>query len=127
MIKKAQNVFNEGVKIISGVFWTAPREPLHEITRVLPTHFYIDILTHTSALRLYRVPPTSQLLTHLGPEWRGGDPGGLHSSNGGAEDDPYRQVRLGRPAQYPTGTALEALGARIPSDGRRSDAVAMSS
>lgn len=52
LVKKAQLVFNEGVKVISGAFHTAPREPLHEFTRVLPAHHYFDKLTHTSALRL---------------------------------------------------------------------------
>jgi hypothetical protein len=63
LIKKVQAVFNDGVKVISGAFRTAPREPLHKLTRVLPARFYIDKLTHTSALRLYRVLLTSQLIT----------------------------------------------------------------
>ena len=67
---KAQLVFNEGVKVILGAFRTAPREPLHEPTCVLPECYFFDKVTHTSALRLYRVPQTSQLLAWLGPEWQ---------------------------------------------------------
>ena len=38
---KAQVVFNEGVRIIAGAFRTAPREPLHELTRVLPARVVV--------------------------------------------------------------------------------------
>jgi hypothetical protein len=68
-MKKVQLVFNEGVKVISGAFCTAPREPLHEILRVLPARHFLEKLIHTSALRLYRVPRGSQLMSRLGHEW----------------------------------------------------------
>ena len=86
LTKKAQMVFNEGVKVIAGAFRTALREALHELTRVLPARHFFDKLTQTSALRLYRVPPTSQLLARLGPDWQPRTLGGPHSSNpGGVE------------------------------------------
>ena len=75
---QAQLVFNEGVRLISGAFHTAPREPLHVLTRVLPARHFFDKLTHTSALHLTRVPVTSQLLARLGPDWQC-TPGGGHS------------------------------------------------
>ena len=67
---KAQLVFNEGVKVISGAFCTAPQEPLRKLTCVLPAWYFFDKLTHTSALRLYSVSWTLQLLARLGPEWQ---------------------------------------------------------
>lgn len=71
-------------------------------------------LTHTSALRLYRLPRASQLLRRLGPHW--------HVP--GQSDFPLVITRssrtgAGRTTQRPT--ALEALAARIPSDGPRVD------
>jgi hypothetical protein len=121
LMKKVQLVFNKGVKVISGAFRTAPREPLHEILWVLPARHFLEKLIHTSALRLYRVPRGSQLLSRLGHEWdssvqTGTDwvlPGPLNvtSRNGS-----------GRSKQCPT--ALEALGARVPAEAPRADVVA---
>ena len=104
LVKKTQLVFNEGVKIISGAFRTAPREALHELTRILPARFFFDKLTQTSALRLYRIPATSQFFPRLGGDW----------AKAGTQ---------ACPAQRPT--ALEALGARVPADGPRADVVAI--
>ena len=69
LVKKTQLVFNEGVRLISGAFRTAPREALHELTRVLPARLFFNKLTQTSALRLYRIPSTSQLFPQLGGDW----------------------------------------------------------
>jgi hypothetical protein len=122
LMKKVQLVFNEGVKVISGAFRTAPREPLHEILWVLPTRHFLEKLIHTSALRLYRVPRGSQLLSCLGHEWdssvqTGTDwvlPGPLASTSRNGS---------GRSKQRPT--ALEALGARVPAEAPRTDVVAV--
>ena len=110
LVKKTQLVFNEGVKIISGAFRTAPREALHELTRILPARFYFDKLTQTSALRLYRIPSTSQFFPRLGGDWAKVVLDGTQSGN---------EETQTRPAQRPT--ALEALGARVPADGPRAD------
>jgi hypothetical protein len=120
LMKKVQGVFNEGVKVISGAFRTAPWEPLHEFLRILPARHFIEKLMHTSALRLYRVPRESQLLSRLGHEWdpsvqTGADwvlpgPSNATSWNGS-----------GRSTQRPT--ALEALGARVPAEAPRTDVV----
>ena len=64
-----QMVQNEMVKVVAGSFRTAPQEALLEITRMLPMRHFLSKLTHTSALRLYRLPQASQLLHRLGPEW----------------------------------------------------------
>jgi len=47
----------------------APREALQELTWVLLACLFFDKLTQTSALRLYRIPSTSQLFPHLGGDW----------------------------------------------------------
>ena len=79
LIKKMQLVFNEGVKIILGGFCTALWEALHKLTRVLPAHLFFDKLTQTSALRLYHIPPTSQLFPCLGGNWQEVVPGKVTS------------------------------------------------
>jgi hypothetical protein len=122
LMKKVQLVFNEGVKVTSGAFHTALREPLHEILRVLPARHFLEKMIHTSALRLYWVPRGSQLLSRLGHKWdssvqTGTDwvlPGPLvvTSRNGS-----------GRSKQRPT--ASEALGARVPAEAPRADVVAV--
>jgi hypothetical protein len=122
LMKKVQLVFNEGVKVISGAFRTALREPLHEILRVLPARHFLEKLIHTSALRLYRVPRGSQLLSRLGHEWdssvqTGTDwvlPGLLTATSWNGS---------GRSKQRPT--ALEALGTRVPAEAPCADVVAM--
>ena len=76
-------VMNEGVKVVAGAFRTAPRLALHELTRILPAAYYIEKLTQTSSLRLYRVPRTSQLLGRLGPYWDGTAQNSPHASDGG--------------------------------------------
>ena len=123
LIKLTQAVFNDGVKVISRAFHTAPHEPLHEITRVPPARFFFDKLTTMLALRLYRVPITSQLRRHLSPDWCLDPSGGLDPSNGGpvtpftAHAGP--RVRAQRP------TALEALEQRVPIQGPHADVVAV--
>ena len=83
LVKKAQSVFNGGVKVISGTFRTAPCEPLHELTQVLLARHFFDKLTATSALRLYRVPITSQLRHRLGADWVFDPWGSPDPGNGG--------------------------------------------
>ena len=122
LVKTVQGVFNEGVKVISGAFRTAPREALHKITRVLPARHYLEKLTATSALRIYHVPVTSQLRRRLGPDWCLDLSGGPDLSNEG----PVIPIQRAGPrvhAQRPT--ALEALGERVPVQGPHADVVAV--
>ena len=123
LVKKVQLVFNEGVKVISGAFRTAPCEPLHEIVRVLPARHYLEKLTITSALRLYRIPPTSQLRCRLGPEWQEESSGNLHPRDGQSGTPHTQRVGQRRHAKRPT--ALEALGERVPFEGPHADVVAV--
>ena len=113
LIKMLQQVQNEMVKVVTGSFHMAPRGALLHITRMLPMAHYIEKLTHTSALRLYRLPRASQLLHRLGPDW--------HAPGHG--DFPLVVTRPlvvhGRRNQRPT--VLEALAARVPSWGPRID------
>jgi len=104
-------VMNKGVKVVSGAFRTAPRATLHELTRILPTSYYIEKLTQTSSLRLYHAPRTSQLLVRLGPYWDGLVQNGPHTSNGGVVQSGTIPLRSGSGKQRPT--ALEALGERV--------------
>ena len=113
LIAMLQPVQNEMVKVVTGSFHTAPRGALLHITRMLPMAHYIEKLTHTSALRLYRLPRASQLLCRLGPEWYVPGHGDFHS----VVTRPL--VVHGRRNQRPT--ALEALAARVPSWGPRVD------
>jgi hypothetical protein len=109
LVAMLQKVHNDMVKVVSSAFRTAPREALLQLTRMLPMRHHLDKLTHTSALRLYRLPRVSQLLRRLGPHWY----------VPGRSDHPLVVARAsagaGRSTQRPT--ALEALAARIPSDG----------
>ena len=109
LINMLQCVQNEMVKMVRGSFHTAPQEALLHITRMLPMRHYIEKLTHTSVLRLYRLPQASQLLHHLGPDW--------HVLGHG--DFPMvvtrSAVEHGRWNQHPT--VLEALTTRVPSWG----------
>ena len=56
LVQTLQRVQNEGVKMVSGAFHTAPGEALLHITCMLPMHHFLEKLTHTSALCLYRLP-----------------------------------------------------------------------
>ena len=123
LVGKAQVVFNEGVKVISGAFRMAPREPLHELTRVLPARHFFDKLTATSALRLYRVPVTSQLRSRLGADWVFDPRGGPDPGNGGLAT--YHPPLVGPRVRAQRPTALEALGQRVPVEGPHADVVAI--
>ena len=113
LIAMLQRVQNEMVKVVTGSFHTAPRGALLHITRMLPMAHYIEKLTHTSALRLYRLPRASQLLRCLGPEW-------YVPGHGDFQTVVTRPLVVhGRRNQRPT--ALEALAAKVPSWGPRVD------
>ena len=106
LIKKTQTVQNLMVRMVAGAFRTAPCEPLTHITRMLPMEQFIEKLTYTSALRLYRLPRMSQLLRRLGPDWYSPCPGDNALV---VPDMPSR----GKSKQRPT--VLEALARRVPS------------
>ena len=79
-------------------------------------------LTQTSALRLYRVPRTSQLPAWLSPDRDVSVQSGPHSGNRGVVTH-TPGTRSGRPQLCPT--ALEALGTRVPPNGPRADVLAI--
>src|SRR6266702_2507512 len=114
LINMLQKVQNEGVKVITGAFCTAPRKALLHIARMLPMRHHLEKLTYTSALRLYRVPRASQLLRRLGLEWYAPRPGDLPLP-----------APTNRPGPRHRPTVLEALAARIPSDGPRVNTTAV--
>jgi hypothetical protein len=68
LLNMVLRVQNNMVKQVTGAFCMAPQEALlHFMCMMLMKHF-IEKLTYTSALRLYRLPWASQLLCHLGPD-----------------------------------------------------------
>jgi hypothetical protein len=111
LITMLQRVQNDMVKVVTGSFHTASREALLQLTWMLPMRHFVEKLTYTSALRLYRLPWASQLLQRLGPDWY----------VPGHGDFPSVVTRspavCGQQNQCPT--VLEALALKVPSDGPR--------
>ena len=107
LINMLQHVQNEMVKMVTGSFRTAPWEALLHITRMLPMQHYIEKLTHTSVLQLYRLPRASQLLRCLGPDWH------VLGHGDFLVVVTCPPIKHGRQNQCPT--VLEALTARVPS------------
>jgi hypothetical protein len=131
LVKNLQQVQNEMVKVITGSFHTAPRETLLQIMHMLPMRHFLEKLTYTSALRLYRLPSKSQLLQRLGPAW--------HSMDQYNRPLPVQRTGHGNHLTLlPEGvdqpvnswilcpTVLEALAQRVPSWGPRVNIVAVS-
>lgn len=116
LVKKLQAVQNEGVKLISGAFRTAPRDALHEHLRIFPMHIRLTMLTKTSALRLYRLPKQSQLLCRLDENWHRPDPEDLPS--------PVPTTRVERRTQARP-SPLESLARRVPVNGPRCNELAV--
>jgi hypothetical protein len=79
--------------------------------------FFIEKLTYTSALRLYRLPRESQILCRLGTDWYSPGQGDLPLPV------PRSCVLPGKRNQRPT--ALEALALKVPSGGPKFDIVAI--
>jgi hypothetical protein len=113
LINMLQRVQNEMVKQVTGAFHTAPREALLHLTRMVPMRHYIEKLTYTSALRLYRLPRSSQLLRRLGQDWYVPGQGDLPLVVARSRALP------GKRNQRPT--ALEALALKVPSSGPKVD------
>ncbi|KAH8986279.1 hypothetical protein EDB92DRAFT_1262340 [Lactarius akahatsu] len=105
------------VKQAAGSFRTAPRDALLQVMRMLHMGIFLEKVTQTSALRLYRLSRGSQLLRRLGPEWYVPGRGDFPLVVTGSAVVPGRRTR--RP------TALEALAARVPSTGPRVDITAV--
>jgi hypothetical protein len=96
-----QRVQNDMVRQVTGAFHTAPQEPLLHFTHMLLMKHFIEKLTHTSALRLYRLPQASQILHRLGEDWFIPGQGDLPLPV------PHSHILPGKHNQCPT--ALEAL------------------
>jgi hypothetical protein len=117
LLNMVQRVQNDMVRQVTGAFRTAPREPLLHFTRMMPMKFFIEKLTYTSALRLYRLPRESQLLRRLGTDWYSPGQGDLPLLV------PRSRVLPGKRNQRPT--ALEALALKVPSEGPKVDVAAI--
>jgi hypothetical protein len=118
LISMLQQVQNDMVKVVAGAFHTAPCEALLQLTRMLLMRHFVEKLTYTSALRLYRLPWASQLLRRLGPEWYVLGHSDFHSVV------TRSSTVCGQRNQCPT--VLEALALKVPSDGPRVDHTAVS-
>jgi hypothetical protein len=118
LIAMLQRVQNDMVKVVASSFHTAPREALLQLTRMLPMQHFVEKLTYTSALCLYRLPQASQLLWRLGPEWYVLGHGDFHSVVIQSPDV------CGHQNQRPT--VLEALALKILSDGPQVNHTAIS-
>lgn len=92
LANKLQVVQNEGVRLIAGAFKTAPRELLHQMFNILPIDLRLWLMTDNSALRLYRLQTSSQVLLRLGGDWA-----------------PNPQEPIPTPARKRAKTALRAL------------------
>jgi hypothetical protein len=113
LINMLQKVQNDMVKQVTGAFRTAPREALLHFTRMVPMRHYIEKLTYTLALHLYRLPRPSQLLCCLGQDWYVAGQGDLPMVVA-------RSLALpGKRNQHPT--ALETLALKVPSSGPKVD------
>jgi hypothetical protein len=117
LINMVQRVQNDMVRQVTGAFRTAPREPLLHFTRMLPMKFFIEKLTYTLALHLYRLPRESQILRQLGTDWYSPGQGDLPLLV------PRSRILPGKRNQRPT--ALEALALRVPSGGPKVDIAAV--
>src|SRR6266702_2884581 len=117
LVDLLQKVQNEGVRMVTGAFRTAPRAALLHIARMLPMRQYLEKLTQTSAIRLYSLPRGSQLLRRLGPEWYVPRQGDLPLAV------PTNATQPGRANRCPT--ILEALAVRIPANGPHVDVTKM--
>jgi hypothetical protein len=117
LINMVQRVQNDMVKQVTGVFHTAPWGALLHFTHMIPMKHYIEKLTYTSVLRLYRLPRESQLLCCLGQDWFIPGQGDLPLPV------PRSHILPGKRNQCPT--ALEALTLKVPSKGPRVDVVAI--
>ena len=102
LVLKLQRVQNEAVRVISGSFSMAPRDPLHQILSIHPMDLRLNMLTLSSALRLYRLPHNSQPLKCLSGPWS------EHSEH---------DLPIPAPPCKATKTALKWLASHIPSNG----------
>jgi hypothetical protein len=117
LLNMVQRIQNDMVRQVTGAFCTAPQEPLLHFTRMLPMKHFIEKLTYTSALRLYRLPWASQLLRRLGKDWYSPSQGDLPLPV------PHSRTLPGKHNQRPT--ALEALALKVPSSGPKVDVAAI--
>jgi hypothetical protein len=105
LAKKLQAVQNEGVRLIAGAFRTTPREPLQQLFNILPMDLRLRLMTDNSALRLYKLQASSQVLLRLGGDWA-----------------PNPQEAIPTPVRRKVKTALRAMASRVSAKGKRIEA-----
>ena len=105
LTNKLQVVQNEGVQLIAGAFKTTPREPLHQLFNILLMALRLRIMTDNSALRLYRLQTSSQVLLRLGGDWA-----------------PNPQESIPTPVRRKAKTILHTLASQVSAKGKHIEA-----
>ena len=69
LLRELRTAQNAAVRHIAGAFRTTPVDPLHQLMGIMPIDLRISILIKNAALRLYRLPPNSQLIARAPGPW----------------------------------------------------------
>jgi hypothetical protein len=104
-IRTLQVVQNSAIVVIMGAFQSAPREPLHQLSAILPIQLRIEKLAKQAAIRLLTLPTSSPVLQRLGNPWC--------SAQGSGIPLPYS------PLAHPPVSCVRRLIKRVPADSRR--------
>ena len=75
LLWKLRTAQNSAVRHITGAFRTSPVDPLHQLMGIMPIDLHIQMLNKNAALRLYRLPLSSQLLARVPGPWGASRPG----------------------------------------------------
>jgi hypothetical protein len=105
-INTLQRVQNAAIGIISGAFRSAPREPLHQLTAILPINIHLKKLVSQAAIWLLSLPTNSPVLHRLGHLW---------SSEQGSGVPLPSPLLLTRPPL----TCIRRLAKQVSTDSRR--------
>ena len=69
LLRDLRTAQNAAVRHIAGAFSTTPVDPLHQLMGIMPIDLRLSIIIKNAALRLYRLPPNSQLITRAPGPW----------------------------------------------------------
>ena len=76
LLRDLRTAQNAAIRHIAGAFRTTPVDPLHQLMGIMPIDIRMGMLIKNAALRLYRLPPNSQLIARTPGPW-GPPQGGL--------------------------------------------------
>jgi Reverse transcriptase (RNA-dependent DNA polymerase) len=69
LLRDLRTAQNEAARHMAGAFCTTPVDPLLQLMGVMPIDIRIKMLIKNASLRLYRLPPSSQLLARASGPW----------------------------------------------------------